>query len=237
MLFFVFAIFILTIVFSFLFIDIKSLRLYSLLFSSITFIYSVKLLLLFNYSNYYFQNSGSLNFGFRNLQYSFGLDGISLFFFILSSFLIFLCVLFVFDEKHLKYYLLNLFLIEFLLLLVFSVLDILLFYIFFEAILIPMYFVIGIWGSRERKNWAAYMLFFHRLCDTLLFLFGILIGILCSYKLTGTFNIKVLLSYNFSDIEQYILSLVSKISIFPFDIYQALFILLILFILKILKII
>jgi proton-translocating NADH-quinone oxidoreductase chain M len=156
-----------------------------------------------------------------NLQLSFGLDGISLFFFILSSFLIFLCVLFVFDEKHLKYYLLNLFIIEFLLLLVFSVLDILLFYIFFEAILIPMYLVIGIWGSRERKNWAAYMLFFYTLCGSLL----LLLGILYIYKITGTFNIEFLLSYNFSDTEQFFLwlafflSFASKIPMFPLHIW------------------
>jgi proton-translocating NADH-quinone oxidoreductase chain M len=156
-----------------------------------------------------------------NLQLSFGLDGISLFFFILSSFLIFLCVLFVFDEKHLKYYLLNLFIIEFLLLLVFSVLDILLFYIFFEAILIPMYLVIGVWGSRERKNWAAYMLFFYTLCGSLL----LLLGILYIYKITGTFSIEFLLSYNFTDTEQFFLwlafflSFASKIPMFPLHIW------------------
>jgi NADH:ubiquinone oxidoreductase subunit 4 (subunit M) len=199
--------------------DAKYLRFYSLLFSSISFIYSVKLVLLFDCSNYYFQNiiRYSLNFELMNLQLSFGLDGISLFYFILSSFLIFLCVLFVFDEKHLKYYLLNLFIIELLLLLVFSVLDILLFYIFFEAILIPMYLVIGIWGSRERKNWEAYMLFFYTLCGSLLLLFGILY----IYTITGTFNIEFLLRYNFSDTEQFFLWLIfflscaSKILIFP----------------------
>lgn len=223
MLSFIYIFLLLSIIVLFFLDNTKYLRFYALLFSSITFIYSVRLLLLFDCSNYYFQNivRYSLNFEFMNLQLSFGLDGISLFFFILSSFLIFLCVLFVFDEKNLKYYLLNLFIIEFLLLLVFSVLDILLFYIFFEAILIPMYLVIGVWGSRERKNWAAYMLFFYTLCGSLL----LLLGILYIYKITGTFNIEFLLSYNFSDTEQFFLflafflSFASKIPMFPLHIW------------------
>ena len=223
MLSFLYLFIIFSIVVIFFFNDIKYLRFFSLLFSSIIFIYSIKLLLVFDCNNYYFQNiiRYSLNFEFMNLQLSFGLDGISLFFFILSSFLIFLCVLFVFDEKYLKFYLLNLFFLELLLLLVFSVLDILVFYIFFEAILIPMYFVIGIWGSRERKNWAAYLLFFYTLCGSLL----LLLGILYIYKITGTFNIEFLLSYNFTDVEQFFLflafflSFASKIPMFPLHIW------------------
>jgi proton-translocating NADH-quinone oxidoreductase chain M len=108
-----------------------------------------------------------------------------------------------------------------LLLLVFSVLDILLFYIFFEDIFIPMYLVIGIWGSRERKNWAAYMLFFYTLCGSLL----LLLGILYIYKVTGTFSIEYLLSYSFTDTEQFFLwlafflSFASKIPMFPLHIW------------------
>ena len=53
---------------------------------------------------------------------------------------------------------------EVLLILVFSVSsDLLLFYIFFERVLIPMYIIIGVWGSRERKIRAAYMFFFYTL--------------------------------------------------------------------------
>ena len=223
MLSFLYIFLIFSILVIFFFNDVKYLRFFSLLFSSIIFIYSVKLLLVFDCSNYYFQNiiRYSLSFESMNLQLSFGLDGISLFFFILSSFLIFLCVLFVFDEKYLKFYLLNLFFLELLLLLVFSVLDILVFYIFFEAILIPMYLVIGVWGSRERKNWAAYLLFFYTLCGSLL----LLLGILYIYKITGTFNIEFLLSYNFTDIEQFFLflafflSFASKIPMFPLHIW------------------
>jgi proton-translocating NADH-quinone oxidoreductase chain M len=101
------------------------------------------------------------------------------------------------------------------------VLDILFFYIFFEAILIPMYLIIGVWGSRDRKIWAAYMLFFYTLCGSLL----LLLGILYIYHVTGTFSIEYLLSYSFSETEQYFLflafflSFASKIPVFPLHIW------------------
>jgi len=106
---------------------------------------------------------------------------------------------------------------ELLLLLVFSVLDIFLFYIFFESILIPMYLLIGVWGSRDRKIWAAYLLFFYTLCGSFL----MLLGILYIYTITGTSNIEFLLQYIFTTEEQYwlflafFLSFASKIPIFP----------------------
>jgi len=133
-----------------------------------------------------------------NLSFSFGLDGISIFFFVLTSFLIFLCILFIWNDKLLKEYTINLLLIEFLLLLVFSVLDIFLFYIFFEAILIPMFILIGIWGSRERKIRAVYLLFFYTLFGSLL----MLIGLLYIYSIAGTLNLEYLLTYNFTFQEQ-----------------------------------
>lgn len=203
--------------------DTKILKNLSLFFSGVVFLYSIKLLFNFDLSNYYFQDiiRYSLNFELFNLQFAFGLDGLSLFFFILSAFLIFLCVLFVFHDKYLRFFIINLLLIEILLLVVFSVLDILFFYIFFEAILIPMFLIVGIWGSRDRKIWAVYMLFFYTLCGSLL----LLLGILYLYTITGTFNIEYLLNYNFTESEQYFLwlafflSFASKIPIFPLHIW------------------
>ena len=63
---------------------------------------------------------------------------------------------------------------ESLLIIVFSVLDLLLFYIFFESILIPMFLIIGIWGSRRRKIRASYLLFFYTLFGSVLMLIGIM---------------------------------------------------------------
>jgi len=93
--------------------------------------------------------------------------------------------LFVWNEKLLKYYLINLFFLELLLLLVFSTLDLILFYVFFEAILIPMFFLIGVWGSRERKIRAAYLLFFYTLITSLI----MLLSLMYIYNKVGTFNL------------------------------------------------
>jgi NADH:ubiquinone oxidoreductase subunit 4 (subunit M) len=126
--------------------NLNLIRFISLVSSGLVFILSSSFLITFDCNNYYFQEIITYKFGFDylNLYFSLGLDGISLFFFILSSLLIFLCVLFVWNETLLKEYIIALLILDVLLLLVFSVLDVLLFYIFFEAILIPMYLLIGI---------------------------------------------------------------------------------------------
>ena len=139
----------------------------------------------------------------------------------LTSLLIFLCILFIWNERLLKEYVLNLLLIELLLLLVFSVLDVFLFYIFFEAILIPMFILVGIWGSRERKIRAVYLLFFYTLFGSLL----MLVGLLYMYSVAGTLNLEYLLAYKFTMEEQcwlwlaFFLSFASKIPMFPFHVW------------------
>jgi proton-translocating NADH-quinone oxidoreductase chain M len=84
-------------------------------------------------------------------------------------------------------------LLEALLILVFSVLDLVLFYIFFESILIPMMIIIGVWGSRERKIGAAYQFFLYTLLGSVFFL----IGILTVYLETGTTDVHILLTTEF----------------------------------------
>lgn len=203
--------------------NIKGIRFLSLISSGIVLILSCALMVQFDCNSYYFQNvvTYSLGSGLMNLNFSFGLDGISIFFFVLTSFLIFLCILFIWNERFLKEYALNLILIELLLLLVFSVLDVFLFYIFFEAILIPMFIMIGLWGSRERKIRAVYLLFFYTLFGSLL----MLIGLLYIYSVTGTLNLEYLLGWNFTFEEQcwlwlaFFLSFASKIPMFPFHVW------------------
>ena len=87
---------------------------------------------------------------------------------------------------------------EFFLIGVFSVLDLLLFYIFFESVLIPMYLIVGVWGSRERKIRAAYFFFLYTLLGSVL----MLLSILYIYYQAGTTSYEVLLTFVFSDIEQ-----------------------------------
>jgi proton-translocating NADH-quinone oxidoreductase chain M len=198
-------------------------KIFSLVSSGIVLFLSCCLLAEFDCNSYYFSNVVTYSVGseLMNFKFSFGLDGISLFFFILTSLLIFLCILFIWNETRFKEYALNLLLIEFLLLLVFSVLDVFLFYVFFEAILIPMFVLIGIWGSRERKIRAVYLLFFYTLFGSLL----MLIGLLYIYSITGTLNLEYLLTWPFTFEEQcwlwlaFFLSFASKIPMFPFHIW------------------
>ena len=203
--------------------DITNVRIISLFTSGLVLILSCMLLIQFDCNSYYFQNVVNYNIGspLINLCFSFGIDGISIFFFVLTSFLIFLCILFIWNDDLFKEYALNLLLIELLLLLVFSVLDLFLFYIFFESILIPMFVLIGVWGSRERKIRAVYLLFFYTLFGSLL----MLIGLLYIYSITGTLNLEYLLQFNFTFDEQcwlwlaFFLSFASKIPMFPFHVW------------------
>jgi len=203
--------------------NLNLLRLVSLVASGLVLVLSCFLLIKFDCNNYYFQNIVTYEIGsiFFNLTFSCGLDGISIFFFWLTTLLIFLCILFVWKEAFLKEYIINLLVIELLLLLVFSVLDLFLFYIFFEAILIPMYLIIGVWGSRERKIRAIYLLFFYTLFGSLL----MLMGFLYIYSITGTLNLEYLLTWSFTFNEQlwlwlaFFLSFASKVPMFPFHVW------------------
>jgi proton-translocating NADH-quinone oxidoreductase chain M len=203
--------------------SINILRLFGLFINGIVLIFSCILLVTFDTSKSYFQHIFvyKINYSFLNYSFSFGLDGISLFFFILSTLLIFLCVLSIWNSRLFKEYLLSLLFINLFLLLIFSSLDLFLFYIFFEAILIPMFLIIGIWGSRERKIRAVYLFFFYTLVGSLL----MLIGLLYIYSVTGTLNLEYLLTRTFSFYEQkwlwlaFFFSFASKVPLFPFHIW------------------
>lgn len=63
--------------------------------------------------------------------------------------------------------------------------DIFFFFFWFEAILVPIFLIIGIWGSRQRKNYASLMLFFYTFISSLIFL----VGLLSLFSLAGTSSI------------------------------------------------
>jgi proton-translocating NADH-quinone oxidoreductase chain M len=94
---------------------------------------------------------------------------------------------------YLKEYMIAFLVMETLLLIVFSILDLVLFYIFFESVLIPMFLIVGIWGSRERKVRAAYMLFLYTLIGSVL----MLLAILLIYAIAGTTDYQTLLTVQF----------------------------------------
>jgi proton-translocating NADH-quinone oxidoreductase chain M len=158
-----------------------------------------------------------------NINFTVGVDGISLFFLLLSTLLIPLCLLASWSSVtvYVKEYFIAFLLMEAFLVLVFSVSDLLLFYIFFESILIPMYVVIGVWGSRERKIRAAYMFFLYTLLGSVL----MLLGVLYIYVQVGSTDYGTLLNYEFSVLEQKLLwlsfftSFAAKVPMFPAHIW------------------
>jgi NADH:ubiquinone oxidoreductase subunit 4 (subunit M) len=103
---------------------------------------------------------------------------------VLTTLLIFLWLLVSWNtvKQNLKLYLISFLLLEFFLIGVFCVLDLLLFYIFFESVLIPMYLIIGFWGSRERKIRAAFYFFLYTLLGSVLMLLAIFLHLLSNWN-------------------------------------------------------
>jgi NADH:ubiquinone oxidoreductase subunit 4 (subunit M) len=140
---------------------------------------------------------------YLNFNFLFGVDGISLLFVLLTTFLVPLCLLFswntatTFRLNPAKYFAVFL-IIETFILVVFTTLDLFVFYIFFEAVLLPIFLIIGVWGSRERKAKASFYLFLYTVIGSLF----ILLGILFVFFETGTTNYLVLCDYTFSLIHQ-----------------------------------
>lgn len=201
----------------------KLLQKCSLFVSALVLVLSTFLVVKFDTNLFYFQYVVDFVFDLNilNLSFSFGLDGLSVFFFFLTALLIFLCILFSWESQLLKEHILNLLILDFLLLVVFSVLDLFLFYVFFEAILIPMFLLVGFLGSRARKIRASFLLFFYTLIGSIL----MLIAIIYIYCVAGTLNIEYLSSFDFTSFEQkwlwlaFFLSFASKIPMFPFHIW------------------
>jgi len=196
-----FVLFVSLIIMFFLSINqIEIIRRISLYSSTFVFLLSLLLLISFNFNKYHFQSllSFSIDINFFNISLLFGIDGLSIYFFVLTCLLMFLCILFLWKDINSKEQYFNLILLELVLLLVFTTLDLFLFYIFFEAVLIPMFLVIGVFGSRSRKIRAAYLLFFYTLIGSVL----MLIGVLYIYSKVGSSNYELIQTYNFTILEQ-----------------------------------
>jgi len=154
-----------------------------------------------------------------NLNFTLGIDGISIFFLLLTTLLIPLCILTSWNSvsDNLKEFLIAFLILDFFLIGTFCVMDLLLFYIFFESILIPMFLIVGIWGSRERKILAAYYFFLYTLLGSVL----MLLSILYIYYQIGTTDYETLLTFSFSELEQkflwftFFLAFASKVPMVP----------------------
>jgi len=150
---------------------------------------------------------------------------LSFLFIALTCFLLSECALSINETSpFLKPLCICLLLIGFFLIGCFIVEDLFLFYIFFEAILIPMYVLIGMWGSRERKIRAVYLLFFYTLVSSLFFLIAILY-LFYNFNTTNVDWLTYFCNLYLNKTEQYFLwlflffSFASKIPMFPFHIW------------------
>ncbi|MCG7522326.1 NADH-quinone oxidoreductase subunit M [Ruegeria sp. Ofav3-42] len=110
------------------------------------------------------------------IKYAVAVDGISVLFVFLTALLGWICVLASWNAiaKMIKAFMVSLLTMQALMLGVFSALDLFLFYVFWEAMLVPMYAIIGIWGG-ERRVYAAFKFFLYTLAGSVLFLIGIIV--------------------------------------------------------------
>ena len=154
-----------------------------------------------------------------NSYYHVGVDGISLFMVLLSTFLTPFCILASWKniKKRIKEYMIAFLFLETVLLGMFCSIDLLLFYVFFEAVLIPMFLIIGIWGG-DRRIYASFKFFLYTLLGSVL----MLIAIIFIYQKTGSMNIAELQGNFFSKKVQIYLwlaffaSFAVKIPMWPF---------------------
>jgi NADH-quinone oxidoreductase subunit M len=133
------------------------------------------------------------------ITYHMGVDGISMLFVLLSTLLTPLCILASWDaiETRVKEYMVAFLVLETMMVGTFAALDLVLFYVFFEGVLIPMFLIIGIWGG-GRRVYSAFKFFLYTLAGSVL----MLVAILAMYFDAETTDIPTLLAYSFSPVMQ-----------------------------------
>ena len=142
-----------------------------------------------------FQLVEQSNWFSHTILYKLGVDGVSMPFVLLTTFLMPICILASWQsiQTRVKAYLIAFLILETLMIGVFTALDLLLFYVFFEGGLIPMFLIIGVWGGK-RRVYAAFKFFLYTLLGSLL----MLVAIMYMYWTAGTSDIEVLLHTAFT---------------------------------------
>src|SRR5580693_1717737 len=132
---------------------------------------------------------------FAGLHYRMGVDGISVLFVLLTAFLMPLCILASWTSitSRVLEYMIAFLVLETLVIGVFCALDLILFYLFFEGQLVPMFLIIGIWGG-QRRVYAAFKFFLYTLLGSVLMLAAILFMI----SVAGTSSIPALMNFHFA---------------------------------------
>ena len=160
----------------------------------ITFAVSLLIWIEFNNSTADFQFVEKHEWLAPGISYHMGVDGISMLFVILTTFLMPLCILASWEaiEHRVKEYMVAFLVMETLMIGVFCALDLVLFYLFFEAGLIPMFLIIGIWGGK-RRIYASFKFFLYTLLGSVL----LLLALLYMYFQAGTTDIPTLMKHAF----------------------------------------
>ena len=182
----------------------KNAKWLALLATSATFILSIFILTGFEPADTGFQFVEEKDW-ILGLKYKMGVDGISVLFVMLTTFLMPITIAACWGVTvRVKEYMIAFLLLETLMLGVFMALDLVLFYLFFEAGLIPMFLIIGIWGGKDRI-YAAFKFFLYTFLGSVL----MLVAMIAMYRDAGTTDIPTLLNHTFSS---------STMSVFGFQI-------------------
>ena len=187
--------------------------------SFLNFIISLVVLFNFNQVDPNFQFVEKYYWLGDTISYHVGVDGISILFVVLTTFLVPICILASYNniKFSMKEYLIAFLALETFMIGVFISMDLILFYLFFEGGLIPMFLIIGIWGG-ERRIYSTFKFFLYTLAGSVF----MLLAVIFMYWEVGTSSIPVLLQHEFSYDAQIILwlaffaSFVVKIPMWPF---------------------
>ena len=172
----------------------------SLLTSLLVFIMSLFLWLQFDNTTKDFQFVENKKWIVDFVNYRVGVDGISILFVVLTAFITPICIIATYNSvtNRTKDFFIALLVMETMMLGVFCSLDLFIFYLFFEAGLIPMFLIVGIWGG-IRRVYAAFKFFLYTLFGSVF----MLVAIIFIYLETGTTDIQTILSFNIDQKYQY----------------------------------
>ncbi|MEP9396161.1 NADH-quinone oxidoreductase subunit M [Mesorhizobium sp. KR2-14] len=172
----------------------RNIRNVALLTTVFTFILSIFIWTGFDNTNPGFQMVEKVAWLDSGISYHMGVDGISMLFVILTTFLMPISILASWDsiQTRVKAYMIAFLILETLMIGVFCALDLVLFYVFFEGGLIPMFIIIGVWGGK-RRVYASFKFFLYTLLGSVL----MLLAIMAMFWQAGTTDIPTLLTHSF----------------------------------------
>ncbi len=174
----------------------------SLFTSIVTLFLSIFLWYIFDKTSPEFQFIEEKNWISGYIKFKFGIDGISILFIVLTAFITPICIISCINsvKTRLKEFLIAILVLESFMIGVFCSLDLVIFYLFFEAGLIPMFLIIGIWGG-PRRVYAAFKFFLFTLLGSVL----MLVAIISIYWITGTTDVTEIFAIKIPTDYQYLL--------------------------------